>query len=142
VTGEPSPKDRKIKKLSCKNDLLYRRNLLWVPEGLVQRIMELEQDTKVAGYMGQDKTIELIRRNFWWLKMNERIIDFVRSCPESQQNKASWHRPYGLCSLLELPYAPWQSRVMDFITEPQSRTNATNYGWLSTDSPRWRTSSL
>jgi len=61
VTGEPSPKDRKIKKLSCKNDLLYRRNLLWVPEGLVQRIMELEQDTKGAGYMGQDKTIELIR---------------------------------------------------------------------------------
>jgi len=38
--------------------------------------------------MGQDKTIELIRRNFWWSKMNKQIIDFVRSCPECQQNKA------------------------------------------------------
>jgi len=67
--------------------------------------------------MGQDKTIELIRRNFWWPKMNDRIIDFVRSCPECQQNKASRHQPYGLPSPLELPYAPWQSIAMDFITE-------------------------
>ena len=49
--------------------------------------------------------------------MNERIIDFVRRYPECQQNKASRHRPYGLSSPLELPYAPWQSIAMDFITE-------------------------
>jgi len=67
--------------------------------------------------MGQDKTIELIRRNFWWPKMDERIIDLVRSCPKYQQNKASRHPPYGLSSPLELPYAPWQSIAMDFITE-------------------------
>jgi len=67
--------------------------------------------------MGQDKTIELIRRNFWWPKMNERIVDFVRSCPECQQNKASHHQPYGLSSPLELPHALWQSMAMDFITE-------------------------
>jgi len=49
--------------------------------------------------------------------MNERIIDFVRSGPQCQQNKASCHQPYGLSSPLELPYAPWQSIAMDFITE-------------------------
>jgi len=64
ATEDPSVKDRKVRELSCENDLLYRRNLLWVPKGLVQRIMESEHDTKVAGHMGQDKTIELIRRNF------------------------------------------------------------------------------
>jgi len=83
--------------------------------------MESEHDTKVAGHMGQDKTIELIRRNFWWPKTNERIINFVKSCPKCQQNKASRHQPYGLFSPLELPYAPWQSIAMDFITElPES----------------------
>ena len=91
-----SPKDRKVKELSCKDNLLYRRNLLWIPKGLVQEIIESEHDTKVAGHMGQDKTIELIRRNFWWPKMDERIIDFVKSCPEYQQNKASRHPPNGL----------------------------------------------
>jgi len=117
VTEELSPKDRKVKELRRENKLLYRRNLLWVPRNLVQLIMESEHDTKVAGHMGQNKTIELIRRNFWWPKINERIIDFVRSCPECQQNKATCHQPYGLSSPLELPYAPWQSIAMDFIME-------------------------
>jgi len=117
VTEDPSPNDQKVKEVSCENDLLYRRNQVWVPKGLVQRIMESEHDTKVAGHMGQDKTIELIQRNFRWPIMNKRIIDFVRSCPECQKNKVSRHQPYGLSSLLELPYAPWQSIAMDFITE-------------------------
>jgi len=49
--------------------------------------------------------------------MNDRIIDFVSSCSECQQNKTSRHQPYGLSSPLELPYAPWQSIAIDFITE-------------------------
>jgi len=81
VTGQ-APKE--IERL---DDLLYRRKRLWVPAELVPQVMESEYDTKVAGHMGQDKTIELIRRNFWWPKMNERITDFVRSCPESHVRK-------------------------------------------------------
>ena len=49
--------------------------------------------------------------------MNERIIDFVRSSPECQHNKASQHQLYGMSSPLELPYTPWQSIAMDFITK-------------------------
>jgi len=116
---ELAPKDQKVmeRTVELRDGLLYQRNLLWVPEGIVQQVLESEHDTNVAGHMGQDKTIELIRRNFWWRKMNERIIDFVRSCPDCQQNKTSRHQPYGLSSPLELPYAPWQSIAMDFITE-------------------------
>jgi len=93
--------------------------MLWIPEdgNLKKLILESEHKTKIAGHKGQDKTIELIRRNFWWPKMKERIIDFVQSCPECQKSKAARHRPYGLSSPLELPYAPWQSITMDFITE-------------------------
>jgi len=61
VVEELSPKDRKDKEFSYGNGLLYRRNLLWVPRKLTQKVMESEHDTKVAGHMGQDKTIELIR---------------------------------------------------------------------------------
>jgi len=119
TTEELTPMERKEGKmnLELKDDLLYRKSILWVPQGIVQRILESEHDTKVVGHMGQDKTIELIRRNFWWPKMKERIVDFVRSCPECQQNKVSRHQPYRLSSPLELPYAPWQSITMDFITK-------------------------
>jgi len=119
---EARQRDRKVRTeevLEIKDGLLYRRGMLWIPEdgNLKKLILESEHDTKIAGHMGQDKTIELIRRNFWWPRMNERIIDFVQSCPECQKNKAARHRPYGLSSPLELPYAPWRSIAMDFITE-------------------------
>jgi len=123
ASAEPALKDQKIREkgkdggIRIQDNLLYRQEKLWIPAGTVQRVMESEHDTKVAGHMGQDKTIELVRRNFWWPKMNERIIDFVRSCPKCQKNKVARHQPYGLTSPLELPYAPWQSIAMDFITE-------------------------
>jgi len=79
--------------------------------------MESEHDTKVASHMGQDKTIELIRRNFWWPRMNKRIIDFVRSWLKCQRKKASRYQPYGLSSPLELTYGPWQLIAMEFITD-------------------------
>ena len=105
--------------LEIKDGLLYRKGMVWIPEdGTLRRtILESQHDSKVAGHMGQDKTIELVRRNFWWPKMEKQIIDFVQSCPECQKNKATRHPPCGLSSPLELTYAPWQSIAMDLITE-------------------------
>jgi len=119
---EARQRDRKVRTevvLEIKDGLLYRRGMLWIPEdgNLKKRILESEYDTKIAGYMGQDKTIKHIQQNFWWPKMIEKIIDFVRSCPKCQKNKTAQHQPYGLSSPLELLYAPWQFIAMDFITE-------------------------
>jgi transposase InsO family protein len=49
--------------------------------------------------------------------MDHQIIDYVRSCLECQKDKAAYHKPYGLLSPLELPYTPWTSLTMDFITD-------------------------
>jgi hypothetical protein len=49
--------------------------------------------------------------------MDQQIIDSIRSCLEYQKDKAACHKPYGLLSPLELPYAPWISIAMDFITD-------------------------
>jgi len=136
ILGNPGSKVRKGKEegtLEIRDDLLYRKGRLWVTgDNTIQEILKSEHDTKVAGHMGQDKTTELIRRNFWWPKMNERIIDFVRSCPECQKNKSSHHAPYGLSSPLELPYAPWQSIAMDFITE-LPRSEGCDQLWVIVD---------
>ena len=69
------------------------------------------------GHMGQDKTIELVRQNFFWPEMEKFIEDYVRSCPECQRNKAARHAHYGLLQPLELAYRPWDSISMDFIIQ-------------------------
>jgi len=60
VAGEPAPKDQKVKEIRIEDGLVYRRNHLWISNSLIQQIIESEHNTKVAGHMGQDKTIELI----------------------------------------------------------------------------------
>jgi hypothetical protein len=119
---EDEQRDRKVGKyeiLRIKDGLLYRKGMLWIPEDkeLIRTIRESEHNTNVAGHMGQDKTIKLVGRNFWWPRMDDCIIDFVRSCADCQINKAACHQPYGLLSPLELSYAPWQSIAMNFITD-------------------------
>jgi hypothetical protein len=117
LSGSTQRTEGKERILELQDGLLYRKGLLWVPENARSAILHTEHNSPVAGHFGQDKTIELIRRNFWWPKMDQDIIEYIRSCLECQKDKATRHKPYGLLSPLELPYAPWTSIVMDFITD-------------------------
>jgi hypothetical protein len=57
MEGNPSPD------ISFENEALYYKGRLWIPDDLQLKkdILEAEHDSKVAGHMGQDKTIELVR---------------------------------------------------------------------------------
>ena len=88
-----------------------------MPRQLVPSILRSEHDSQIAGHFGMDKTTELIRRNSWWLAMIMEIEEYVKSGPDCQKDKARRHKQYGLLSRLELPYAPWQSIALDFITD-------------------------
>jgi hypothetical protein len=103
--------------LELQDGLLYHKGLLWVPENARNAILHTEHNSLVAGHFGQDKMIELIRRHFWWPKIDQEIIEYIRCWLECQKDKASCHKPYGLLPPLELPYTPWISIDMDFITD-------------------------
>jgi hypothetical protein len=76
---------------------------------------ESEHDSKVAGYFGQKKTLELITRNFYWPKMEEWINEYVQTCDTCQCMKSPYHAQFGLLQPLELSYFPWESTLVDFI---------------------------
>ena len=106
------------KDLTMENgDILHYRGCLYVPKSMVNTRLESEHDSKWALYLGQDKTIELVRRNIWWPGTDSYIEKYIQACPACQSDKSRSHRRYGLLSPLELPYAPWQSITMDFITD-------------------------
>jgi hypothetical protein len=112
--------------------ILYRKMKLWIPNDLIQTVLESEHDSKIAGHFGQDKTIELIQWNFWWPRMDETIIDYIQSCVECQKDKAAHYLKYRLLQPLELPYAPWRSIAMDVITNlPES--SGCNQLWVVID---------
>jgi transposase InsO family protein len=111
--GNPSPD------IEIEGEVLYHKGRLYVPNKLelLRNIVATEHDSLVAGHMGQDKTVELVRRNFYWPGIGEWIRDYVGSCPVCQKNKSARHARYGKLSPLEVPYAPWDSISMDFITD-------------------------
>jgi len=98
---------------------LYYKEHVYVPDSLELKrtIVSKEHNTLVAGHMGQDKTVELVRRNFFWPQMDSWIQDYVGSCEDCQKDKAIRHARYGLLQPLEVPYPPWDSISMDFITD-------------------------
>ena len=106
-----------IKNITLEDGVLYYRHRLWVPDanGLRLEVAQNDHDSKVAGHFGIDKTVELIKRNYFWPDMDKWISEYVSTCDNCQRNKGARHRRYGLLQPLELPYAPWQSISMDFI---------------------------
>jgi hypothetical protein len=64
--------------------------------------------------------------------MDTWVMDYVRSCHVCQQNKSPRHRQFGLLQPLDLPFAPWDSIGMDFITTLPSSKGYTSI-WVIID---------
>ena len=105
--------------MTYKAGILFRIGKVWIPSdpALRLKIKEAKHDSKVAGHIGMDKTMEMVDRNFNWPEMTKDMEDYVRSCEDCQKNKAARHKRHGTLHPLELSYAPWDSISMDFITQ-------------------------
>jgi len=74
-------------------------------------------DTKVAGHLGRDKTLDPVKRNYYWPNMEGWVRDYVRTCDACQRNKTARHKKYGKLVPLEIPSPPWEQISMDFIRD-------------------------
>jgi len=105
------------KGFSITNELLCWRNRIYVPEGLRQRVMQLEHDSNVAGHFGRDRMLELLTRNFYWNNMERDVRKYCNECEICQRTKAPRHAKHGLLHPLELACKPWTHISTDFITD-------------------------
>jgi hypothetical protein len=104
---------------------LYYNDRIVVPNdiGLRTRILAECHDAAVSGHVGKDKTIEQVKRRFYWKGMDAFIQAYVTSCDACQRNKPSQQAPMGLSMPLPIPTQPWQQVSMDLITQlPRSRS--------------------
>ncbi|KAK4684314.1 putative transposase, partial [Tremellales sp. Uapishka_1] len=92
---------------------------LYVPDQDKLRLTLLQQhhDSPLAGHAGRSKTLQLIKRNYWWSGMKNDIHAFVDTCDLCQRTKTRRHKPYGLLKSLPVPPHPWSSISMDFIEQ-------------------------
>jgi len=113
------------KNFTVTDDLLCWKNRIYVPEGLRQRIIQSEHDSKVAGHFGRDRTMELISRNLYWTNMERDVRKYCGECDICQRTKAPRHAKHGLLHPLELACKPWTHISTDFFTDLPGSEGAT-----------------
>ncbi|MBW0535764.1 hypothetical protein O181_075479 [Austropuccinia psidii MF-1] len=92
-------------------------------EEIQLNILQTHHHSPLAGCPGQEKTLKLIKRDFYWAGMNQFIKDYVSSCQQCSRNKNIHHKKFGLLKPLHIQSGPWSSLSMDFITQlPLSNT--------------------
>ena len=83
---------------------------------LRQDIIAELYDSLYAGHPGENRTIHLVKRYFWWPGLAEDCRAFVKGCTICQRNKSSTQKPAGELKQPDIPAGKWQWVSMDFIT--------------------------
>ena len=96
---------------------LRHDNLIYIPDtdDLRLRVLRCKHDHILSGHPGQNKTVELIRRDYTWPGLREFVKKYCKSCTVCMRTKPQRHKPYGLLKQLPIPIRPWNSISMDFI---------------------------
>ena len=104
--------------LQRKGELWYHKNRLVVPDapGLRDAILAELHDAPYSGHGGFRKTLEAVKKDYWWPKLAKSVGQWVATCDSCQRNKASTKKPVGLLQPLQIPEFKFQSIGWDFVT--------------------------
>ena len=89
---------------------------------LKAKILKELHDGHLTGHGGQKRTLLAVKKYFMWPRMEEEIIDYVRTCKVMPDVKARRGKALGLLQQMLIPSRPWDVISMDFIVDlPPSR---------------------
>ncbi|KAF8759758.1 hypothetical protein RHS01_02208 [Rhizoctonia solani] len=98
-------------------ELLWYQGKLVVPdlEPLKEQLLREFHDSPLAGHPGQQQTLELLSRNYWWPGMKSSAKEWVECCPTCQANHCA-HAPVISLKPLDVPPFPFHTISYNFIT--------------------------
>lgn len=98
---------------------------LWVPTSLTENIIKAAHNPSLSAHPGIGKTLEKLRRTYFWPKMSKQVVDFVGKCSICKECKApnvTLRPPMGQQVAVE---RPWQRLYIDLLG-PYPRSKAGN----------------
>jgi len=62
---------------------------IYVPNNkrLKEKILWENHDVVDVGHLGQQRMMELLKQNYWWLGLKEDVKRYIQRCFKYQQNK-------------------------------------------------------
>ncbi|MCO5599248.1 hypothetical protein L7F22_053349 [Adiantum nelumboides] len=100
------------------DELLYYLDCICVlHNGALRKILIQEHhEVPFAAHPGINKTYRLLSATYFWPRMQQDVIKYVKACYSCQIMKASRQLPLGLLQPLPVPKERWENISMDFIT--------------------------
>ena len=95
--------------------VLHFQKRIIVPSSLKARILKSFHDTPTSGHQGVDRTLEKLKRYYWWPNMSKDVHNYVLSCEICSWSKIRRHKPYGKIQPLPIPTKPWEIIGVDFM---------------------------
>ena len=96
----------------------FYRQQLCIPKNaeLRKRILFEVHDSLLSRHLGYVKTLNAVRKSYFWAGMKRDVLNYVRSCLNCQKIKAESVRLPGKLEPLDIPEMKWECISMDFIT--------------------------
>ena len=87
-----------LRHCSSYNNALFYKDRLWVPAVAELRtdLIRESHDPPACGYPGRSRTLELVKRQFYWRGMKDEIARYIRNCHTCQRSKAPRDQYNGL----------------------------------------------
>ena len=81
---------------------------IYVPNNqrIWEQILQKNYDLADIGHPGQQRMLNLIKRNYWWPEIKTDIKKYIQECQKSQQNKMQYMKKTGELHSLEIPQGP------------------------------------
>lgn len=105
------------KNYKLKNNRVYRivgEEIKWlVPKGVRWQILKMNHDD--VGHCGFDKTLQRIRKNYWFAKMRKFVNKYVSSCLECLHHKTPGGKREGELHPIDKPSVPFHTIHADHL---------------------------
>jgi RNase H-like domain found in reverse transcriptase/Reverse transcriptase (RNA-dependent DNA polymerase)/Integrase zinc binding domain len=96
--------------------LIRYRQKVWIPESMRTWICKEHHDQPMVGHAGIAKTLALLKRQYYWPRMDVTVTRYVGNCHPCRRAKPFNDSYNGVLIPLPIPQQPWQDISMDFIT--------------------------
>ncbi len=103
----------------CKiiDDVLFRKNLLWVSENMHTKLLQKIHDKSFISHLDNRRTVDLVQRFYYWSDHWAMIRKYIWNCHVCQRSKAFKDSINELHHSLLISQKRWKDIAMNFITE-------------------------
>ena len=93
-------------------DKAYTPERLCVPSNCIKTFFDIAHS---GGHVGRNKCHEIIARQWYILKLDRKLREYLRHCPECQLYQTPRHRPFGALQPILTPPTPYHTILIDFV---------------------------